>query len=148
MGRLELVQPISETFLAEYHPMRKRMLYDPVRRLCDGNYPRILLREGELIGTFQINIATPDSAFRLVAIREELQPCEYGQRLVELSESFVRKSGCCRVVVTAGDQSVSFWENCGFTSASDEGRISMVKELSVFQKRMDIDGNMHPSRQI
>jgi len=137
---LELIHPNTDATLAEYHAMRKRMLFDPIGRPYDGRHPdetqdgnhrRVLLRDGELIGTVRIDINVPDAAFRLVTIREDLQGRGYGRSLVKLSESFVRSSGCRRVVVTTGDPSVGFWEKCGYSRSSDEGRIIMMKDLGV-----------------
>jgi GNAT superfamily N-acetyltransferase len=135
---LALVPPSTDAILAEYHAMRKRMLFDPIGRPYDDNHPdesqdgnhrRVLLRDGELIGTVRIDINVPDAAFRLVTIREDLQGCGYGRSLVELSESFARKSGCRRVVVTAGDQSFGFWEKCSYSRILDGRRIIMSKDL-------------------
>jgi len=137
-GHLELVPPNTDAILAEYHAMRKRMLFDPIGRPYDDNHPdeyrdgnhrRVLLLDGELIGTVRIDIDVPDAAFRLVTIREDLQGRGYGRSLVELSESFARSSGCRRVVVTAGDQSVGFWEKCSYSRFSDGRRVIMRKDL-------------------
>ena len=123
-GNLELVPPSIEATLAAYHAMRKRMLFDPIGRPYDDNHPdesrdrnhrRVLLLDGKIIGTVRIDIDVPEAAFRLVTIREDLQGCGYGRVLVALSESFARSSGCKRVVVTAGDQSVGFWEKCNYS---------------------------------
>ncbi len=114
------------------------MLFDPIGRPYDDNHPdesrdgnhrRVLLLDGELIGTVRIDIDVPDAAFRLVTIREDLQGRGYGRRLVELSENFARSSGCRRVVLTAGDQSVGFWEKCSYSRFSDGRRKLMRKDL-------------------
>jgi GNAT superfamily N-acetyltransferase len=84
-----------------------------------------------LIGTVRIDIDGPDAAFRLVTIREDLQGLGHGRRLLALSESFARNSGCRRVTATAGDESVGFWERCGYARFSDGRRIVMRKGLRV-----------------
>jgi GNAT superfamily N-acetyltransferase len=112
-GNLELVPPNTVELLAEYHAMRKRMLFDPIGRPYDDNHPdesldgthrRVLLLDGELIGTVRIDLDVPYAAFRLVTIREDLQGHGFGRRLVELSEGFARSSGCRRVAVNTGEQ--------------------------------------------
>jgi GNAT superfamily N-acetyltransferase len=137
-GNLELVPPSTDAIRAEYHAMRKRMLFDPIGRPYDedhpdesriGNYRHVLLLDGESIGTVRIDIDIPEAAFRLVTIREDLQGSGYGRRLVELSESFARNSGCCRVIVTAGDQSVGFLEKCSYSRFSCGRRIIMRKDI-------------------
>ena len=137
-GNLELVPPSIEATLAAYHAMRKRMLFDPIGRSYDENHPdesrdvnhrRVLLLDGEIIGTVRIDLDVPEVTFRLVTIREDLQRRGYGRVLVALSESFARSSGCRRVVVTAGDQSVGFWEKCSYSHFSDGQRIIMRKDL-------------------
>ena len=64
-GHLELVPPSTEAILAEYHVIRKRMLFDPIGRPYDDNHPdecrdenhrRVLLLDDELIGTVRIDI--------------------------------------------------------------------------------------------
>ena len=135
---LELVPPSTDDLLKEYHAMRKRMLFDPLGRpysdnhpdeTRDGNHRRVLLLNGELIGTVRIDIDGPDAAFRLVTVREDMQGRGYGRSLVELSESLARSSGCRRVVVTAGEKSVGFWEKCRYSRVSDGRRMIMRKEL-------------------
>ena len=135
---LELVQPDTDAMRAEYHAMRKRMLFDPYGRSYDedhpdesqeGNHCRVLRRNGEIIGTVRIDINAPGAAFRLFTIREDLQGRGYGRSMVMLSESFVQNQGCCRVELTAGDQSVGFWEKCGYTRSSDRRQIIMWKDL-------------------
>lgn len=137
-GHLELVPPSADAILAEDHAMRKRMLFDPIGRPYDddhpdesrdGNHRRVLLLDGELIGTVRIDKDVPDAAFRLVTIREDLLGRGYGRRLVELSENFARSWGCRRAVVTAGDQPVGFWEKCSYSRFSDGRRIIMRKDL-------------------
>ena len=138
-GRLTLVFPSTEEMRGEYHSMRKRMLFDPVGRPYDDDHPdesrdrnhrRVLLLDGQLIGTVRIDIDGPTAAFRLVTIREELQGRGYGRRLVRLSEDFARDMGCRRVVVVAGDQSVRFWEKCGYSRSTDGRRMIMYKDFS------------------
>jgi len=137
-GHLELVPPNTDVLLAEYHAMRKRMLFDPIGRPYDDNHPdetrdgshrRVLLLDGALIGTVRIDIDVPDAGFRLVTIREDSQGRGYGRSLVELSENSARSSGCRRVVVTAGDQSAGFWEKCSYSRFSDGRRIILRKDL-------------------
>jgi len=135
---LELVPPSTVELLAEYHAMRKRMLFDSVGRPYDSNHPdesldrnhrRVLLLDGQVIGTIRIDIDAPDAAFRLVTIREDLQRLGFGRRLIELSESFARSLGCRRVTVNTGERAVGFWVKCGYSRLSDGLRIRMRKEL-------------------
>jgi GNAT superfamily N-acetyltransferase len=135
---LELVPPSTIELLAEYHAMRKRMLFDSVGRPYDDNHPdeslngnhrRVLLLDGEPIGTVRIDIDGPNAAFRLVTIREDWQGLGFGRRLVELSESFARSSGCRRVAVKTGQQAAGFWEKCGYSRFADGRRTTMRKVL-------------------
>ena len=136
--QLILVLPNTDELLAEYHAMRKRMLFERFGRPYDDNHPdesldgnhrRVLLLSGEPIGTIRIDIDVPDAIFRLVTIREDLQGHGFGRRLVELSEDFARSLGCHSVLVNAATESVRFWEACGYSGSFEGGRNLMKKNL-------------------
>jgi hypothetical protein len=64
--KLELVPPSSAEWLDAYHAMRKRMLFDPAGRPYDRNHPdesrggnhrRVLLLDGQAIGTVRIDVS-------------------------------------------------------------------------------------------
>lgn len=70
----------------------------------DENHRRVLLLDGEPLGTVRIDIDIPDAAFRLVTIRKDLQGHWFGRRLVELSEGFAQSLSCRRIVVNAAKE--------------------------------------------
>jgi hypothetical protein len=135
---LELIHPSTDAMITEYHAMRKRMLFAPLGRPYDENYPgdslsinhhRVLLLDGEVIGTVRIDIDVLEASFRLVTIREDLQDCGFGRRLIALSEDFVRSLGCSGITVRTGDHVVGFWGKCGYSRFPDGRHINMRKVL-------------------
>jgi GNAT superfamily N-acetyltransferase len=142
--KYELRIPSSAEEWQAYHTIRRKVLFENRGRFGvydenhpdehrTGNYPLLLLLDGEAIGVIRVDVNGDQGIFRRVAIREDLQRAGHGRVLLTLAESFARAKGCKRIISNVAPDAVSFYERCGFTldSSSMTGQsLSMQKKLN------------------
>lgn len=142
--RYELITPSSPVEWAAYHDIRRKVLFENRGRFgvydtnhpdehLSGNYPLILLLNGETIGVIRVDIKDRQAMFRRVAIREDVQRKGHGKALLTLAESFAQTKGCTHIVSDVAPDAVGFYERCGYTlvpsTATVATSISMQKQL-------------------
>jgi GNAT superfamily N-acetyltransferase len=122
----ELRAPDSAEDWKAYHGIRRKVLFEnrgqsgvydenhPDERR-EGNYPLLLLLEGEPIGVIRVDINGLQAIFRRVAIREDLQRSGHGRVLLTLAESFAQSKGCNYILSAVAPDAVGFYERCGYT---------------------------------
>jgi GNAT superfamily N-acetyltransferase len=143
--RYELRAPSSTEEWEAYHGIRRKVLFENRGRIGvydknhpdesrEGNYPLILLLDGEAIGVIRVDINGKQAIFRRVAVREDLQRAGHGRALLALAESFARTMGRHQIWSDVAPDAVGFYERCGYTlvpSTPMTGTsISMQKNLA------------------
>jgi GNAT superfamily N-acetyltransferase len=124
--KYELRAPGSTEEWEAYHGIRRKVLFENRGRIGvydknhpdethEGNYPLILLLEGEAIGVIRVDINGEQAIFRRVAIHEDLQRAGHGRMLLALAESFARAKRCNRIWSDVAPDAVGFYERCGYT---------------------------------
>jgi GNAT superfamily N-acetyltransferase len=102
----ELRRVATESDWEAYHAIRERVLWEA--RGCppaeyDRNhsddraadhYPLLLLLDRQPIGALRVDVEGITAWVRRVAIREEVQRCGHGRRMLELAMEFARTKGC------------------------------------------------------
>ena len=102
----ELRRVATESDWEAYHAIRERVLWEA--RGCppaeyDRNhsddraadhYPLLLLLDRHPIGALRVDVEGIAAWVRRVAIREEVQRCGHGRRMLELAMEFARTKGC------------------------------------------------------
>lgn len=127
--KYELKTPESTAEWTAYHDIRRKVLFEnrgqfgvynaehPDEKFS-GNYPLMLLLNGETIGVIRIDIRGSQALFRRVAIREYLQRKGHGRKLLALAESFAERHGCDHIGSDVAPDAVGFYERCGYTLVS------------------------------
>jgi GNAT superfamily N-acetyltransferase len=129
----------------QYHEIRRRVLWEnrglygvyddnhPDDRK-HGNYPLLLVHEGEAIGVIRIDIDGTQAILRRVAIRDDIQRAGHGRAMLDLAERFAREHGCDRLYSFVSPDAVGFYEKCGFrhdlSRAENPDHVPMEKHLS------------------
>lgn len=144
-SRYELKTPNSTAEWSAYHDIRRKVLFENRGRLGvydanhpdehqPGNYPLILLLNGETIGVIRVDIEDKQAMFRRVAIREDVQRKGHGKALLALAESFAQTKGCIHSRSEVAPDAVGFYERCGYTPvpfiATTATSIPMQKQLA------------------
>ena len=124
--KYELKAPSSAEEWQGYHSIRRKVLFENRGQfgvydenhpdeLTKGNYPLLLLLDGEAIGTIRVDIDGNQAIFRRIAIREDLQLAGHGRVLLALAESIAREKECSNVWSDVAADAVGFYERCGYT---------------------------------
>jgi GNAT superfamily N-acetyltransferase len=80
-----------------------------------GNLPRVLIRDGEVVGTVRIDLIDDVRAgLRLIGIRRDLQRQGHGAVLLELAEQAAHSFGRAEVVINAHPTSLAFYLANGY----------------------------------
>jgi len=139
----KLRAPESDGEWRAFHDIRRKVLFenrgknDYIENHPDdtrsGNYPLVLLFQGEIIGVLRIDVCESEAWLRRVAIREDLQRQGHGRVLLRLAENFALKKNCTGVRTNAAVESVGFYERCRYvrdtTSVSPVNSVAMKKSL-------------------
>ena len=140
---LEIRAPETDEEWRAFHEIRRKVLFenrgknDYLENHPDdmkvGNYPLILLFQGEIIGVVRIDVCESEACLRRVAIREDFQRQGHGRVLLRLAENFALKKNCTGVRSNAAVESVGFYELCGYvrdsSSVSPVNSVAMKKSL-------------------
>src|SRR5437764_14774490 len=125
---------------AAYHAIRRQAIFaallpgqayeetDP-DEVAPGNFPHVLLHDGEIVGVVRIDLIGPSRAgLRLVGIRSDLQRQGHGRVLLKLAEEAARLLGRPEIIINAHPTSLAFylangyrqgeWRNAGPLPAS------------------------------
>ena len=142
--RYELKTPSSTAEWTAYHDIRRKVLFENRGRFgvydanhpdehLPGNYPLVLLLNGETIGVIRVDIKDRQAMFRRVAIRDDVQRKGHGKALLALAESFAQTKGCAQIGSDVAPDAVGFYERCGYMlvlpNATVATSISMQKQL-------------------
>src|SRR5689334_1775948 len=139
----ELRAPQSDREWRAFHDIRRQVLFenrgkiDYIENHPDdtktGNYPLVLLFQGDIIGVVRIDVCESEAWLRRVAIREDLQRQGLGRVLLRLAENFALKKNCTGVRTNAAVESVGFYERFGYVrdaaSPSPPNSVAMKKSL-------------------
>ena len=139
----ELRAPETDEEWRAFHDIRRKVLFenrdknDYIEDHPDdnktGNYPLVLLFQGEIIGVVRIDVCESEAWLRRVAIREDLQRQGLGRVLLRLAENFALKKNCTGVRTNAAVESVGFHERFGYVrdaaSPSPPNSVAMTKSL-------------------
>jgi GNAT superfamily N-acetyltransferase len=135
--------PASDEEWQTYHAIRRKVLFenrglvgvyneDHPDEFVQGNYPMLLIHEGEPIGVIRIDINGQTAIFRRIAIRDDVQRCGHGKVMLSLAEDFARGQECNFVKSYVNPEAVGFYERCGFnhddSTAVDEKHVPMYKQ--------------------
>jgi GNAT superfamily N-acetyltransferase len=100
----KLRAPESDGEWRAFHDIRQKVLFenrgknDYIENHPDdtrsGNYPLVLLFQGEIIGVVRIDVCESEAWLRRVAIREDIQRHGHGRVLLRLAENFALKKNC------------------------------------------------------
>ena len=122
----ELARPASVAEWAAYHDIRRVAIferylpghtYDPddADEFKELNFSHLLRRDGRAIGTIRIDIlGDARAAFRLIAIRPDLQRQGHGTILLRLAEQRAISFGCSEIVLNAIKPALGFYEKHGY----------------------------------
>ena len=139
----ELRAPETSDEWRAFHDIRRKVLFenrgknDYIENHPDdsktGNYPLVLLFQGDIIGVVRIDVCESEAWLRRVAIREDLQRQGHGRFLLRLAENFALKKNCTEVRTNAAVESVGFYERFGYvpdnSSPSPANSVAMTKSL-------------------
>jgi GNAT superfamily N-acetyltransferase len=140
---LELRAPETDEEWRAFHGIRRKVLFenrgksDYLENHPDdskiGNYPLVLISQGDIIGVIRVDVRESEAWLRRVAIREDLQRQGHGRALLRLAENFALKKNCTEVRTNAAVESVGFYERCGYmrdiVSVSPVNSVAMRKSL-------------------
>jgi GNAT superfamily N-acetyltransferase len=145
MPEYELRTLSSKEEWQAYHAIRRKVLFENRGQFgvydenhpdehSKGNYPLLLLLDGEAIGVIRVDINDNQAIFRRVAIREDVQHAGHGRVLLTLAESFAQEKGCLQIRSDVAPDAVGFYEQCGYMFVPSVSRtgtsISMYKDLA------------------
>jgi GNAT superfamily N-acetyltransferase len=109
-----------------YHEIRRAAIFTPLLpgqaydeddadEFKAGNFPHILVRDGEIIGTVRIDLIDDIQAgLRLIGIRGDLQRQGHGAVLLTLAEQTVHAAGRTEIVINAHPTSLTFYLGNGY----------------------------------
>jgi GNAT superfamily N-acetyltransferase len=111
---------------AAYHAIRRQAIFaallpgqaydetDP-DEVAPGNFPHVLLHDGEIMGVVRIDLIGPSRAgLRLVGIRSDLQRQGHGRVLLRLAEGTARRLGRTEIIINAHPTSLAFYLANGY----------------------------------
>ena len=116
----ELARPSTAAEWAAYHDIRRVAIferylpgqtYDPedADEFKELNFPHLLRHDEGAIGTLRIDVlGDARAAFRLIAIRPDLQGQGHGAALLRLAEERAAAFGCGEVVLNAIKPALGF----------------------------------------
>jgi GNAT superfamily N-acetyltransferase len=121
----ELRRPANSDEWRAFHAIRRTVLFENRGKVDayienhpddskTGNYPLVLIYEGDVIGVIRIDISESVAWLRRVAIREDLQRLGHGRILLSLAEAFAKAKACREVRSNAAVEAVGFYERCGY----------------------------------
>jgi predicted acetyltransferase len=128
MSEYELGRPRGEAEWAAYHELRRteifaryypRQVYDPedADEFVELNLPHLLRRDGEPVGTIRIDgLDREHAAFRLIAIRSELQRQGLGSLMLRMAEERAALFGFREVSLNAALPALGFYRKHGYTN--------------------------------
>jgi len=139
----ELRAPETDEEWRTFHEIRRKVLFenrgknDYIENHPDdgktGNYPLVLLFQGDIIGVVRIDVCEFEAWLRRVAIREDHQRQGHGRVLLRLAETFALKKNCTGVRTNAAVEAVGFYERFGYVreiaSDSPVNSVAMRKSL-------------------
>jgi GNAT superfamily N-acetyltransferase len=111
---------------AAYHAIRRQAIfaallpgqaYDEHDRdeIAPGNFPHVLLRDGEIVGVVRIDLIGQSRAgLRLVGIRSDLQRQGHGRVLLKLAEDVARRLGATEIIINSHPASLAFYLANGY----------------------------------
>jgi GNAT superfamily N-acetyltransferase len=111
-------------------------VYDPNRPddHSPGNYPKVLLHDGQYIGVVRIDVAERIAYLRRVAIDAPHQRQGFGRILLALAEDFAGEHGAVRVESAVALDAVPFYRKCGYRllepASGERTSVPMYKELA------------------
>jgi len=122
----ELARPSTAAEWAAYHDIRRVAIferylpgqtYDPedADEFKELNLPHLLRHDVDAIGTLRIDVlGDARAAFRLIAIRPDLQGQGHGAALLRLAEERAAAFGCGEVVLNAIKPALGFYRKHGY----------------------------------
>ena len=122
----ELARPSTAAEWAAYHDIRRVAIferylpgqtYDPedADEFKELNLPHLLRHDEDAIGTLRIDVlGDARAAFRLIAIRPDLQGQGHGAALLRLAEERAAAFGCGEVVLNAIKPALGFYRKHGY----------------------------------
>jgi len=122
----ELARPSTAAEWAAYHDIRRVAIferylpgqtYDPedADEFKKLNLPHLLRHDEDAIGTLRIDVlGDARAAFRLIAIRPDLQGQGHGAALLRLAEERAAAFGCGEVVLNAIKPALGFYRKHGY----------------------------------
>ena len=122
----ELARPSTAAEWAAYHDIRRVAIferylpgqtYDPedADEFKELNFPHLLRHDVDAIGTLRIDVlGDARAAFRLIAIRPDLQGQGHGAALLRLAEERAAAFGCGEVVLNAIKPALGFYRKHGY----------------------------------
>ena len=135
----ELRAPETDEEWRAFHEIRRKVLFenrgknDYLENHPDdmkvGNYPLILLFQGEIIGVVRIDVCESEAWLRRVTIREDFQRQGHGRALLRLADQFALTKKCSAVRTNAAVESVGFYERCGYVR--DKACLSPVNSVAM-----------------
>ena len=138
-----LKQAETESDWSAYHGIREDVLWkargraDTYNRshpddFKPGNFPMLLIHDGEPIGVLRIDIQSDVAWFRRVAIREGLQRQGHGREMMRLAMAFAREKGCRSVRSNVARAALGFYRKLSFSEIANEhsdGGVPMAMQL-------------------
>src|SRR5215470_5204586 len=125
-NRYALLPVRSPQEWAAYHAIRRQAIFaallpgqaydepDP-DEIAPGNFPPVLLRDGEIVGVVRIDlIGQSQAGLRLVGIRSDLQRQGHGRVLLRLAEDAARLLGRTQIIINAHPTSLAFYLANGY----------------------------------
>jgi GNAT superfamily N-acetyltransferase len=111
---------------AAYHDIRRTelfqayrpdLVYDPDHpdEHEPSNLPHVLDLDGVVVGTVRIDLMGADrAAFRLIAVRRDVQRRGHGRVLLRLAEQLVSDLGCAQVTINSTRPALPFYLRNGY----------------------------------
>jgi Acetyltransferase (GNAT) domain len=103
--------------------------------IAPGNFPHVLLRDGEIVGVVRIDVIGPSRAgLRLVGVRSDLQ--RQGRVLLRLAEDAARLLGTTEITISAHPASLAFYLANGYRQGEWEDTGPLPATLIRVGKRL------------
>ena len=122
----ELARPSTAAEWAAYHDIRRVAIFErylpgqsydseDADEFKELNFPHLLRHDEDAIGTLRIDVlGDARAAFRLIAIRPDLQGQGHGAALLRLAEERAAAFGCGEVVLNAIKPALEFYRKHGY----------------------------------
>ena len=126
INKYELIKISSEDEWADYHDIRRTVLfeekgrvnvYDPnhIDEYLENNHPLLLKFNDRAIGTTRLDdLKDGTGVVRLVAIRTGLHGQGHGKKLSELTQAFAKTLGIRTLYVNAAPEAVAYYKATGW----------------------------------